>query len=221
MPLSAPRAPRARRHLALAGLALLWTVVAALQVTPATRAVPGSSSEPTAASFRPVWLDTALADTRSSAAPTADSAPTADEVAPPRSLVETGTAPVPTGRPAVRQPAVAARALVKPIPTSHSIHGRASWYCRAGVSVCMAAHPDRAGVADMYAAAGPGLRRAICGSESSNCWRGRRVLVNGVAVVLADWCACNSRASSVKLIDLYWDAWTRVPAVESGVTIRW
>jgi hypothetical protein len=85
----------------------------------------------------------------------------------------------------------------------------------------MAAHPDRAGVADMYAAAGPGLRRAICGSESSNCWRGRRVLVNGVAVVLADWCACNSRASSVKLIDLYWDAWTRVPAVESGVTIRW
>jgi hypothetical protein len=85
----------------------------------------------------------------------------------------------------------------------------------------MAAHPDRAGVADMYAAAGPGLRRAMCGSEASNCWRNRRVLVNGVAVVLADWCGCNTNSSSVKLIDLYWDAWARVPGVESGVTIRW
>jgi hypothetical protein len=85
----------------------------------------------------------------------------------------------------------------------------------------MAVHPDRAGVADMYAAAGPGLRRAMCGSEASNCWRNRTVLVNGVAVVLADWCGCNTNASSVKLIDLYWDAWVRVPGVESGVTIRW
>jgi hypothetical protein len=46
-------------------------------------------------------------------------------------------------------------------------------------------------------------------------------MVNGVAVVLADWCGCSSNSSSIKLIDLYWDAWSRVPNVSGGVTIRW
>jgi hypothetical protein len=205
-------------------------VAAALTMTPSTTAAPGSGSEPLVASFAPVWPAGVTAD--------ADELPDAEEPAPAAALstlrarsegpiAETGAAPLPTGRPAVRQPAVAAGVTIKAppppkaVPTSHAISGKASWYCRAGVSICMAAHPDRAGVADMYAAAGPGLRRAICGSESSNCWRGRTVMVNGVAVVLADWCGCSSSASSIKLIDLYWDAWTRVPGVESGVTIRW
>jgi hypothetical protein len=101
------------------------------------------------------------------------------------------------------------------------LRGSASWYCKAGVSICMSAHPDRAGVADLYAAAGPRLRRAICGSDTSNCWRGRRVVVDGVVVVLADWCQCYKGQANEKLIDLYWDAWVRVPGVENGVTIRW
>ena len=215
MPPTYRRAPRATIRSTLpVMLGLLWLAAAATQWAPPTEALPPSGYQPTAASFAPVWVDAPIADALASAAPAASHGAT------PGLLAEVGRAPGPTGRPAVRQPAAAVGVTAKVMPTSHSLRGRASWYCRAGVSVCMAAHPDRAG-ADMYAAAGPGLRRAMCGSESSNCWRNRRVLVNGVAVVLADWCGCNTSASSVKLIDLYWDAWVRVPGVESGVTIRW
>ncbi|HEY3333635.1 MAG TPA: hypothetical protein VGK16_00250 [Candidatus Limnocylindrales bacterium] len=211
------QAPRAsiRRPVLVGSLVLAWLAIVALQATPPTTAAPGSGPARVVASFAPVRVDSSIVNAPS----TAIAGPLV--IASPAPIVESGNAPAPSGRPRIQQPAAAARVLVKPIPTSHAIHGRASWYCRAGISVCMAAHPDRSGVADMYAAAGPGLRRAMCGSESSNCWRGRRVLVNGVAVVLADWCACNSSASSVKLIDLYWDAWIRVPGVEGGVTIRW
>lgn len=151
--------------------------------------------------------------------------------------------PRPTARPKVKAASIAvmvriptAKSKPKPHPkprpkrvpkvvvvhtTGRSIRGLASWYCKAGVSSCMYVHPDRYGVADMYAAAGPGLRRAICGSDTSNCWRGRRVTVNGVGVVLADWCQCYKNRANEKLIDLYWDAWVRVPGVTKGITIRW
>jgi len=215
---------RIHRRAAVAALGLVWLVAAAITTTPSTTAAPGSTTEPVVAAFAPVWPGSVTADASESAPAAALStlAATSDGA-----IAESRPAAVPTGRPAARQPAVAARVTIKApplpkaVPTSHSISGKASWYCRAGQSVCMAAHPDRAGVADMYAAAGPGLRRAICGSESSNCWRGRTVMVNGVAVVLADWCGCSSNSSSIKLIDLYWDAWTRVPNVSGGVTIRW
>ena len=214
---------RTHRRVAVAALGLVWLVAAALTTTPSTSAAPASRPEPVVASFAPVWPAGLAADAKDASAST--SSATLKSTG--RSIAETGQAPAPTGRPAVRQPAAAVGVTIKapPLPkaiaTSHSIRGKASWYCRAGQSVCMAAHPDRAGVPDMYGAAGPGLRRAMCGSESSNCWRGRTVMVNGVAVVLADWCGCSSNSSSIKLIDLYWDAWSRVPNVSGGVTIRW
>lgn len=109
---------------------------------------------------------------------------------------------------------VVPRSTARPNPTS-SLTGRASWYCRAGRSICMYAHPDGPG-ADLYAAAGPRLRQAL----GSN-WRNQRVTVsaNGrsVTVVLADWCQCSKGTSSEKAIDLYADAFTRLAPLSSGV----
>lgn len=90
----------------------------------------------------------------------------------------------------------------KPLATRHSITGKASWYCKAGVSVCHHSYPDRRGVVDLYAAACGKLRSAMGGG-----WRGDRVRVTrldtgrSVVVRLIDWCG-----SSDKTIDLYWDA---------------
>jgi hypothetical protein len=100
------------------------------------------------------------------------------------------------------------------------VSGVASWYCRAGVSLCTSGYPDGAG-ADLFAAAGPRLRRAICGSDTSNCWRGRVVTVSGLAVKLVDWCQCFKGQSNEKLLDLYYDAWTRIPNVTRDVIVRW
>jgi hypothetical protein len=97
--------------------------------------------------------------------------------------------------------------------TSHVISGRASYYCRAGVSICTLNHPDGGGF-DAYAAAGPALRAAI-GSG----WRGRIVYVDGIRVKLIDWCQCYGGKSGVeKLLDLYYDVYARTG---SQVTIRW
>lgn len=82
--------------------------------------------------------------------------------------------------------------------------GLASWYCRAGRSVCHSAYPDTSGF-DAYAAAGPGLRAAICGDQSCTSWRGMTVTVNGVPVTLVDWCQCYWKQPHEKLIDLYYD----------------
>jgi hypothetical protein len=96
--------------------------------------------------------------------------------------------------------------------TSHSISGRASYYCRAGVSPCTVNHPDTSGF-DAYAAAGPRLRAAL-GSG----WRGMVVSVDGVRVKLIDWCQCYEGQSNEKLLDLYYDVFARVG---SSVTIKW
>ena len=99
----------------------------------------------------------------------------------------------------------------------HRIVGVASWYCRAGVSICMKGHPDGPGI-DRYAAAGPALRAAICGVQSCLSWRGRTVFVNGQRVVLVDWCQCHWRTHIEKAIDLYYDVFA---LTGSSVTIRW
>jgi hypothetical protein len=209
-----------RRRLAAVGLVATWIAAIAVWTTPDTRAGPSSGSMELAAdAFAPVLVPRAFEPVASDR-PDAPAAPMADSDV----FVDAGNAPLPTGRPDVRQPRAGLGVVVKPPPkpvTRHALRGKASWYCKAGVSICMAVHPDRAGVADMYAAAGPRLRRAICGSDTSDCWRGRRVYVNGVAVVLADWCQCYKGEAHEKIIDLYWDAWARVPNVESGVTVRW
>ena len=82
--------------------------------------------------------------------------------------------------------------------TGHSVSGTPTYYCRAGISRCTRGYPDRPGIADYYAAAGPSLRVGN--------WRGRIVNVhaNGriLRVRLIDWCACGGS----HFLDLYWDA---------------
>lgn len=96
--------------------------------------------------------------------------------------------------------------------TSHSLSGRASWYCRAGVSPCTYTHPDGGGF-DAYAAAGPKLRAAI-----GPAWRGSIVWVDGIRVQLIDWCQCYKGEPQEKLLDLYYDVYARTGG---SVTIRW
>lgn len=108
---------------------------------------------------------------------------------------------------------------LKVAPTKHpvarltrSVKGVASWYCKAGVSVCHYAYPP----GSMVAAACGKLRR-VMGPH----WRHTRVIVSSgghsVAVTLVDWCG-----STTKLIDLYWEPMRRLGG--SGtlpVVVRW
>jgi hypothetical protein len=81
-----------------------------------------------------------------------------------------------------------------------SIRGQASWYCRAGISICHHAYPP----GSMVAAACGKLRRAMGSS-----WRGDTVSVRHgsrtIKVKLVDWCGSTS-----KLIDLYWEPMRRL-----------
>lgn len=138
--------------------------------------------------------------------------------------------PVPDVRPRVKQQEPQKRVELKATPkpkgggshdgftaTGRSISGAASWYCRAGVSVCHYAYPDTRGF-NAYAAAGPSLRKAICGSTTSNCWRGKVVSVDGINVKLVDWCQCYKGQAHEKVLDLYYDVFKRVGG---SVTVRW
>ena len=90
------------------------------------------------------------------------------------------------------------RASTAPV-ASASVSGTPTWYCLAGVSRCTKGHPDGPGI-DLYAAAGPSIRRAIPD------WRGRTVTVCAkvcIEVTLIDWCACGGD----HFLDLYHDAW--------------
>jgi len=115
----------------------------------------------------------------------------------PSPAVESTKPPQPTRSP---RPSSKPRARTTPRPSStgHSASGVPTYYCRAGVSRCTRGYPDRAGVADYYAAAGPSLRVGK--------WRGRIVTVhaNGrtLRVRLVDFCACGGN----HFLDLYWDA---------------
>jgi hypothetical protein len=95
--------------------------------------------------------------------------------------------------------------------TGHRATGTATWYCKAGVSVCHHSYPG-----GMYAAAGPELRVGA--------WRGRAVRVCGsgscIQVRLIDWCACGGN----HIIDLYSDAFRRLAPLSAGgirVTVSW
>lgn len=84
--------------------------------------------------------------------------------------------------------------------TGSSITGKASWYCKAGVSICHHSYPP----GSMVAAACGKLRSAM-GTH----WRGRIVTVTSgnrsVIVKLVDFCA-----SRDKLIDLYFEPMRRL-----------
>lgn len=124
--------------------------------------------------------------------------------------------PPPRAKPSVAPPKPIVVAVPTPTPkaprTTRSLRGYASYYCRAGVSPCTVDHPDTSGM-QAYAAAGPGLRSAL----GSN-WRGSIVYVDGVRVKLIDWCQCYQGESNEKLLDLYYDVFSRTG---SPVVIRW
>jgi rare lipoprotein A (RlpA)-like double-psi beta-barrel protein len=115
-------------------------------------------------------------------------------------------------------PRVVTTAKAKPRPAFQAAadgtvraSGPASWYCKAGVSICHHSYPG-----GMYAAAGPKLRVGN--------WRGRVVQVCGngscVSVKLIDWCACGGG----RVIDLYSDAFRRLAPLSKGtvrVTVSW
>ena len=98
-------------------------------------------------------------------------------------------------------------------PTGRGTHGTATWYCKAGVSICHHAYPPGSMVA-----AACGKLRAAMGPD----WRGSTVVVraaNGrqVTVRLVDWCG-----SRTKLIDLYWEPMHRLGGTGVlRVTVSW
>jgi Lytic transglycolase len=112
---------------------------------------------------------------------------------------------------------VKAESLLKPTPRptpppnpTHSVNGRAAWYCNDG-SGCPAGYSG-----GMYAAAGPALRVGN--------WRGRTVSVCGsgscITVKLVDWCACGG----ARVIDLFSDAFSRLAPLGTGtvaVKVSW
>ena len=90
--------------------------------------------------------------------------------------------------------------------------GKASWYCKAGVSPCHYQYPPGSMVA-----AACGKLRAAMGPD----WRGQTVSVTGngrtVELVLRDWCG-----STDKLIDLYWEPMSRLGGTGVlQVTVGW
>lgn len=102
-------------------------------------------------------------------------------------------------------------------PGKHSLTGKASWYCKAGVSVCHYKYPP----GSMVAAACGKLRRAMGGRDKD--WRNKFVTVmdnksgRSVRVRLVDYCA-----SEDKTIDLYWEPMRQLGGTGVlNVTIRW
>lgn len=107
---------------------------------------------------------------------------------------------------------------IRPRVISGALRGTATWYCKAGRSRCPTRYPDRSGVLDLYAAAGPSLRKALTRNFGS--WRGRHVLVCAklrcVEVKLVDWCACGGD----HVIDLFWDAFHYLnPRATGGIHV--
>lgn len=196
----------ARRAVALAFLVAISTLTVATAITARP---PSAFSTLETAEFRPVVVDDSVAgapeplpsiDYGAPASPARigdfqDQAPSVRPRADPNQPV---------------RPESLLKATPRPKPT-HGVSGMASWYCKAGVSVCHHAYPG-----GLYAAAGPALR---VGS-----WRGRTVNVCGsgncVNVKLIDWCACGSG----RVIDLYSDAFNRLAPLSSGtlsVRVSW
>ena len=136
--------------------------------------------------------------------------PVVPPVAIPTALPVIVTTPRPTARPrpaarVVVTPRPSPRPMAHPAPRYH-VDGVATWYCQPGVSICTAGYP----ASGAYGAAGPALRAALGN------WRGRTVYVNGIAVLLVDWCQCNGD----HVIDVYHATWVTIPHPDS-VEVRW
>ena len=199
-----------------AGVALAFAFVALLAVTASAAAGPSTAIGAVQAPMTPVTLS--LEDP--APGPLVDPRP--PEVIEPSVFLDDGAAPIPTlGARAQRNAQARVQVKATPPPAradiaggggGRSLRGAASWYCRAGVSVCHSQHPDTGGV-DAYAAAGPRLREAIGPG-----WRGNIVSVDGIRVKLVDWCQCHKGERHEKLIDLYYDVYKRTGG---NVTIRW
>ena len=105
-----------------------------------------------------------------------------------------------TPRPTPTDPlpkAVTPKPKPKPRLASGSIRGVATWYCLPGRSRCTHGYA----ASGNYGAAGPELRAAL------GHWRGKHVFVNGVEVILIDFCACGGD----HVIDVYHSTWVRIP----------
>ena len=96
-----------------------------------------------------------------------------------------------------------------------AVKGKATWFCRAGVSSCHYKYPDNS-KQNFYAAAGSEIRKGN--------WRGRNVKVcdsnNCITVKLVDWCGCPGN----RIIDLYADAFDALGSLGQGVmrvTVSW
>ncbi len=122
--------------------------------------------------------------------------------------------PIPRSASRLANPLAPLLPASEPLPKLNlsSVRGTASWYCKAGVSICHHSYPP----GSMVAAACGKLRRAM-----GPTWRGDRVTVSSgghaVSVKLVDWCG-----SRTKLIDLYWEPMRRLGG--SGtlpVVVRW
>lgn len=113
------------------------------------------------------------------------------------------TTPAPSPKVVVKStPKPTPKPTTKPKPrVTGAIEGKASWYCKAGRSICRVGYPDRAGINDYFAAACASLRHAM------GKYMGRYVTVTrkdtgeSIKVKIVDKCA-----STDKTIDLYWDA---------------
>lgn len=159
-------------------------------------------------------------------------------------IIEPHSLVIPTGRPEVKiiqKPVIIDLTTPKPVihvGNSHVVAGKVSWYCNqydggfdgpvSQKSICRVGYLDGSGRHDFYAAAGPALRTAIGGIESSRAYSGKIVRVcndnNGkcVNVKLVDWCQCYYKQSHEKVIDLYKDAWDAISSGGMGrVTITW
>ena len=183
---------------------------------------PGQASPIPDSAFRPVAVPSAPASRLQSEAPLSAAVPNqtfvsdADipaiyEPLAPTTPAERAQPKLPTSKPVVVVPAPPAPKAPAAPKTTHTLKGYASYYCRAGSSPCTSGYPDGGGV-QAYAAAGPKLRAAL------GDWRGRVVSVDGIRVKLIDWCQCYKGESNEKLLDLYYDVFSRTG---SPVTIRW
>lgn len=162
--------------------------------------------EPYAGSLSPVLLSSLAEPTQ-----------TAELPSPSVSVVPSASpTPKPSVTPAPR-PHKAPTPTVKPV--GPRVSGIASWYCnsdrsRGRISACRVGYPDRAGVADLYAAAGPPLKRLLGPN-----WQGQYVVVSfgkaSVRVRLVDGCACPN-----KVLDLYADAFQRLSLLSRGLIER-
>lgn len=191
----------------LAGLATAGLGMVFLMADPTGARAPEAARVIPAEAFRPVIVAPVIRDPMFRTAP------------PSRPLVAVATPEVivETLKPVVAPKASPGTKAEPPSTLAHQIQGLASWYCRAGRSICHYKYPDGPRF-DAYAAAGPGLRAAICGSARSDCWRGRTITVDGIRVKLIDWCQCYKGEPHEKLLDLYYDVFARTG---SRVTLRW